>query len=112
MNNYLKHLKLLVLEKKWLKQFLSGQGYCIICNHTNSLDLEYHHLAGKNNDKFTVSVCRNCHGRLSRKQRLWPKTWTRKNNSPDLKEYCFLQGLIDIMQLRQNRILWERHYGK
>lgn len=102
--NYFEQVSVLISENKWIEQFLSGQGYCIICNHTDPLDLEYHHVAGKNNDEFIISVCRNCHGRLSRKQRLWPKQWTNKNNSQDLKYAFLLNGLADVFNLQANLI--------
>ncbi|MEO9307468.1 MAG: hypothetical protein ABI342_04040 [Nitrososphaera sp.] len=108
MNDYLKKIKIEIAAKKWIEEFCSSQGYCIICSHSDPLDLEYHHVAGKNNDTLTVSVCRNCHGRLSRYQRYWPNTWTREDNSPDLKQAFFLRGLADILRLVSERI-FERH---
>lgn len=108
MKDYFKQVQMLISEKKWIEEFLSGQGYCIICGHDNPLDLEYHHVAGKNNDDLTVSVCRNCHGRLSRYQRFWPNTWTQKDNPLDLKRAFFLRGLADILRLTAERI-FERY---
>lgn len=108
MQDYFKEIQTLISEKKWIEEFLSGQGFCIICHHADSLDLEYHHIGGKNNDNLTVSVCRNCHGKLSRKQRFWPKKWMRKNNPPDLKQAFLLRGLSDIFRLKADRI-FERH---
>lgn len=104
MRNYFDLIPELVAEQKWLDQFLSGQGYCIICNHDDPLDLEYHHIAGRCNDYLTVSVCRNCHGRLSRKQRLWPQSWTGKDNPPSLRDGFFMRGLSEIFKMRADRI--------
>src|SRR5439155_10048716 len=98
----------LLVEKKWLEQFLSGQGYCIICEHNDPLDLEYHHVAGRYNDEQKVSVCRNCHGRLSRKQRFWPKEWTRRNNPLDLKEAFRMKGLSEVLKMKADSI-FTRH---
>lgn len=102
--NYFEQVDILISEKRWIELFLSGQGYCIICGHNDPLDLEYHHVAGKNNDLLTISVCRNCHGRLSRKQRLWPKKWTRANNTPVLREAFLMRGLSEVLKLRSERI--------
>ncbi|MHB8546478.1 MAG: hypothetical protein ACYDAJ_06900 [Nitrosotalea sp.] len=108
MQDYFIKAQTLINEKKWIEEFHSGQGFCIICYHTDPLDLEYHHIAGKNNNDLTVSVCRNCHGRLSRKQRFWPIKWMMKNNPADLKQAFLFRGLSDIFRLKADRI-FERH---
>lgn len=105
--DFLSYLKVLVKQKNEYEKILAGQGYCIICNHDDLLDLEYHHVAGRNNSDFVVSVCRNCHGRLSRNQRLWPKSWARKNNPRNLKEAYLLKGLAEIYELTAETIFKE-----
>ena len=105
--NNLSYLKVLVKQQNEFEKILSGQGYCIICRHDDPLDLEYHHVAGKNNDNFVVSVCRNCHGRLSRNQRLWPKSWTQKNNPRPLREAFLLKGMAEIYELTAKSIFKE-----
>jgi uncharacterized protein YlaI len=104
MKDYFEQIKIDIAVKRWLEEFCSSQGYCIICNHSDPLDLEYHHVAGKNNDILTVSVCRNCHGRLSRYQRYWPNAWTRIDNPPDLQRAFFLRGLAEILHISAERI--------
>lgn len=107
MDNYLENLMGLIVEKKWADKFVSGQGYCIICNHDEPLDLEYHHIAGKNNSSIVVSLCRNCHGKISRKQQLsWPVEWTKKDNSPEHKEGLLLRGISDLIRLKSDHILY------
>ncbi len=78
MKDYFDGVKKLIAENKLLETFLKGQGYCIICNHDDPLDLENHHMGAKANSNLIISLCRNCHGRISRKQRYWPKEWSKK----------------------------------
>ena len=106
MKDYLKKILGLISEKKWADRFVSGQGFCIICNHTDPLDLEYHHVAGRNNSSLVVSLCRNCHGKISRKQQLsWPIEWTGKDNSLKFKEGLMLRGISDLVRLKSDYIL-------
>jgi len=101
---YVDELRELVEEEKWIKKFLTCQGFCIICDHDDPMDLEFHEPGRKRNDLYlSVSVCRNCHGRFSRKQRWWPKESLRQNNPPLLKEGFVLLGLADIFAERARR---------
>lgn len=107
MDNYLESIEQLIKENKWLEQFLDGQGCCVLCLHSDPFDLEDHHVGGKANSDFTVSTCRNCHGKLSRKQYDWPKDWSKKNKSEKQKEGCLLIGLGDLVRKIGERMYYE-----
>lgn len=100
-------LEHLIRENKWLEQFLAGQGCCVWCFHSDPFDLEDHHVGAKANSDFTVSTCRNCHGRLSRKQYDWPKGWSKKNKSEKQKTACLLIGLADVVRGIGERMYYE-----
>lgn len=104
-------IKKLIEENKWIKQFLEGQGYCIICNHDDPLDLENHHMGAKTNSELIVSLCRNCHGRISRKQRYWPKGWSKKNKSQMEKDGFLIYGISEILKMTAQRILDGNAHG-
>ncbi|MDE2590059.1 MAG: hypothetical protein KGL95_10395, partial [Patescibacteria group bacterium] len=75
-----------------------GQGCCVLCLHSDPFDLEDHHVGGKANSDFTISLCRNCHGKLSRKQYNWPKGWSKKNKNEKQRMACLLIGLGDFVK--------------
>jgi len=104
-NNSLKNIVNLIGENKWIEKFISAQGFCIVCGHNNPLDLELHHVAGRKNNSLTVSLCRNCHGRISRRQQYWPKMWTSDENSTTLCDAIFLRGWSDILRLVSDNYL-------
>ena len=98
-DDYFKDIPKIIEENKWIEQFISAQGYCIVCGHNDPLDLELHHIAGRKNSPVTVSLCRNCHGRISRRQRHWPKVWLNANNPINICDAIFLRGISDIFRL-------------
>lgn len=107
MKDYFTKILGLIAEKKWVDKFVEGQGFCIICGHDDPLDLEYHHVAGKSNSPLVVSLCRNCHGKISRKQQLsWPKGWSDEDKRPKCKEGLMLRGLSDLMRLKSDNMLY------
>jgi hypothetical protein len=105
---YFADMKRFMKETKWLEEFLSGQGFCIFCMNGDPLNLEYHHVGRKRNSSdFVVSCCRNCHGKLSRKQYSWPKETLRNDNPQKLKDASVLLGLSDILKEKAMRLLQE-----
>lgn len=111
MQDYFLQIISLVAEKKWTDKFLKGQGFCIICNHNDPLDLEYHHIAGKSNYPLvTVSLCRNCHGKVSRKQYLWPEGWSNKDNDVKRKNALMLRGISDLIRVKSDYIFFGDDY--
>ncbi|MDH5431751.1 MAG: hypothetical protein OEW78_07720 [Nitrosopumilus sp.] len=106
-NDYIKKVKLLIEEKNWCDVFEQSQGFCIACHHDNPLDMEFHHIGAKSNSDVVVSLCRNCHGRISRKQmKSWPDGWSYKNNKPQVvKDALVLRGISDLLRLISDRSL-------
>ncbi|MGI0047511.1 MAG: hypothetical protein ACREBB_10060 [Nitrosotalea sp.] len=98
LDEYLYSIEQLIKGNKWLKQFFEGQGCCVLCLHSDPFDLEDHHLGGKANSDFTVSLCRICHGKISRKQYDWPENWSKKNKSKKQRTACLLMGLGDLVR--------------
>lgn len=97
--NYFDDKKRLEEEKKIQDNLLQSQGYCIICNHADPYDLEFHHIGGRSNNSLLVSMCRNCHGKVSRMQRFWPKGWSDKSKSQELKDAFLLRGMSDLLRV-------------
>ncbi|HEV2192540.1 MAG TPA: hypothetical protein VGR54_02850 [Nitrosopumilaceae archaeon] len=107
MKDYIKKINDLIIEKKWTDKFVLAQGYCIICGHDDPLDIEYHHIAGRKNSSLVVSLCRICHGRISRKQQLsWPKEWLKKGNSDDVVQALMLRGISDLLRLKSDYMIY------
>jgi hypothetical protein len=70
---------------------------CLYCSENDPLVLERHHLAGRDYDEGTVIVCRNCHRKLSDRQKEHPDKITE---TPDALEAIahFLLGLADLFE--------------
>ncbi len=107
--NYFDEIEKILEENDWLEELLSAQGYCIVCGHDEPLDLEYHHVGGRLNSDVTVSLCRNCHGRISRGQRWWPKVWMNHNNPIDVCKAILFRGYSDLFRLVSDKY-WERMF--
>lgn len=85
-------------EKDWIDEFVAGQGYCLACGHDYPLDMEGHHAGAKANSDLIISMCRNCHGRITRKQmKSWPDGWNLENKPK--KMAILLRGLSDLLML-------------
>lgn len=99
-------IKTLIAQKKTFDKLVESQGICVICGHDNPTDFEYHHIAGKANSPLVISLCRNCHGRLSRKQYIWSKGWSRKSKSSMKALAMLLRGISDVLRVISDH-LWE-----
>jgi len=108
LDNYFDDIKPLIESKKQMDKLVESQGICIICGHDNPLDLEYHHIGGKSNSSLVISLCRNCHGRLSRKQYAWPKDWSGKSKPSMQVLAMLLRGISDVLRVISD-YLWERN---
>ena len=87
-------------EKDWIDEYVCGQGYCHVCGHDDPQDMEYHHIGAQSNSDVVISLCRNCHGKLSRKQmKSWPDGWSLKNKPKKIKTALLLRGLSDLLIL-------------
>lgn len=65
---------------------------CEICRSPRKL--EVHHIRGRNHGNEVMTVCLECHGILTNRQRLW-----NYQNSEILLE----RGIIDICELKHER---------
>lgn len=103
-----KHSQSPVSSKKRRQQALQRLGCddprCIYCGESDPLCLEKHHIAGQAYHDVTVIVCRNCHRKLSDKQKDHPEQGA---DPPALHERIghfllgladFFEGLIDILR--------------
>ena len=97
-DDYESERELLISEQKVRDKLLSGRCLCCICGDMDPRVLEEHHIAGRKHSTLTVTLCGNCHRKLSRKQRSYPNCWLQPHLSP-LKCIAFtLRGLADILR--------------
>src|SRR5579872_5605646 len=70
---------------------------CLYCPESDPIVLERHHLAGRDYDEATVIVCRNCHRKLSDRQKDHPE---KIADPPDALEVIahFLLGLANLFE--------------
>ena len=109
-DKYRNDRKMEIVDTRAIRELLLGQGFCVLCGHDDPLDLEKNHIGlERNNPSFVVSLCRNCHGRVSRKQRFWPKESLDRQNAPRLANAFVFKGLAELFEMKSKRILQE--YG-
>ncbi len=77
---------------------------CVYCGESHPPCLEKHHIAGRAYHDATVIVCRNCHRKLSEKQKDHPE---QVADPPSLHERAgqllltladFFESLIDVLR--------------
>lgn len=75
-------------------------------------DVELHHIAGRHNSDFTVSLPANEHRLVSDQQNDWPeRTLRNPESSPLLQAAGGIRGFLDILRLIIDRILsWIPEY--
>ncbi len=112
MKDYFDDIKKMLGENKAYEKLVESQGVCLICGHDNPIDFEDHHIGGKSNSSIGISLCRNCHGRLSRNQQQdWPNGWSRKSK-PSMKALAMLlRGISDVLRVISDH-LWEMSYDE
>lgn len=82
-----------------LERLSSDDPRCVCCGEADWRCLEVHHLAGRAYCEEGTIVCRNCHRKLSDKQRDHPPSLT-KSDAPSLEQIGhFLLGLADLFEL-------------
>jgi hypothetical protein len=91
-----------------LERLGTNTPWCVICGETDWRCLERDHLAGRNFDELTVSVCRNCHRKRSDDQKDHPKAAATPPNLFDRAGH-FLLGLADLFALLIEKC---REYGQ
>jgi len=70
---------------------------CTTCDETDPFCMELHHLAGKDHHDDLSIVCRNCHSKLSNKQRDRMACNPVDPETGKLGHYLF--GLIDFLEM-------------
>ena len=91
-NTYFEVMRQRKEEKNWIDEYASGQGYCHVCGHNDPLDMEYHHIGAAANSDVLISLCRNCHGKLSRKQmKSWPEDWSLQKQAKEDENCPFVK---------------------
>lgn len=74
---------------------------CEICGSIEKLEL--HHIAGEKHSYKMITVCYECHQKLSKSQRVWDRNWLKKDLSGNLRDAFFLQGLYDLLILKAEK---------
>ncbi len=76
---------------------------CVVCGEGSPSCLELHHLAGRNYGDDLVTVCRNCHRKLSDAQKDHPNP---KEEEPSFENRLahFLHGLADLFKLLEEQL--------
>lgn len=91
--------------QKWITDIIKNPdrpklNYCEICVHFNE-KLEQHHIRGRKHGNETITVCLDCHKKLTDNQWLWDRSWLDENVE---NKYSFLMlGLIDICKLKHEK---------
>ena len=94
-----KHLDKEDRLEKHCRRLDTHDAECVICGESDPRCLEKHHLAGEKHGDDLVTVCRNCHRKLSDDQ--LDHAPGREPN-PESKEAAighFLLGLCDFLQM-------------
>lgn len=76
----------------------SRDAICAVCGEDDPHCLERHHIAGSKFDDETVVVCRNCHRKLSDRQKDHPPA-IGKRSDPLERIVHFLLGFADLLEL-------------
>jgi hypothetical protein len=105
---YLTFLQNLIKETRFQEKFLSGSGCCLICYISDPLVLEEHHVGGRANSNFTITVCANHHQKLSRMQKSWPPNWASKKNAPEVRKSLIIRGISDLLRVQSEYQLENR----
>jgi hypothetical protein len=87
---------------------------CYSCHarQAGKSDVELHHVAGRHNSDFTVSLPANEHRLASDYQNDWPeRTLRNPDSSPLLHASAWIRGFLDVLRLIIDRILgWIPEY--
>lgn len=74
--------------------------YCEICGHSDR-KLEEHHIRGQKHGNECITVCYECHTKLTDSQRLWDRSWLDQDS--ENKDSFLKLGLIDICNLKHKK---------
>ena len=102
---YERNQKQLIEEKRAMEEIIQSGGCCLLCGYNEDPRiLEEHHIAGRKNSDITITVCPNCHRKLSRKQYTWDGDWVKDNNSLLKKIAFLLLGFSVVLMLIAHKI--------
>ncbi len=82
---------------------------CVCCGERYPFCLELHHLAGRKHHEDLSIVCRNCHRKLSDRQRGYPAAWLEAPSGDRTILGFYLLGLCDLLSLIIDTL---RRFGK
>jgi hypothetical protein len=88
-------------RKQWRAEQFPPGAQCIICPERDPRCFEWHHVAGHTFGDEQVVVCRNCHRKLSDKQKDHPPI----GDGEPTRAECLgrqLLGIADLMELLKN----------
>ncbi|MBY0612138.1 MAG: hypothetical protein K2P80_08130 [Beijerinckiaceae bacterium] len=92
-----------IRRQRALDRLGSNTPRCMHCGECNPHCLEAHHIAGCAYDDETVIVCRNCHRKLSDKQKDHPGPASIPPDPLDRMGH-FLLGLADLFRMLVGRL--------
>jgi hypothetical protein len=86
-----------------LEKLGTNEPRCKVCGESDWRCLEKHHIAGKDYDDDTATICRNCHRKLSDDQKDHPQKLEKK---PDTLESIghLLLGIADLFALLVDKL--------
>jgi hypothetical protein len=87
----------------WIRSGTPKARGCVVCDSRTKT--EGHHVGGRRQGNLVVSVCRNCHRRLSERQNGWDPRYQSDRRSPRLEGAFLIRGLSDLCEERA------RHFG-
>jgi len=85
-------------KQKALERLGTNNPICVLCGENNWRCLELHHIAGKAFDDTLTIVCRNCHRKLSDRQKDYPQHIGALSDPLTCVGH-FLLGLADLLEL-------------
>lgn len=85
-----------------LEKLGTNHPLCVICGEDDWRCLEEHHISGQAYGNELVTVCRNCHRKLSDDQKDHPKQHIHKPNQYECIGHLLL-GLADLFALLVER---------
>jgi hypothetical protein len=85
-------------KQKRLEDLGSNNPACTLCGENDDRTLESHHIAGRAFDDELVSLCRNCHRKLSDDQKDHPKQISKPPTNIETIGHLLL-GLADFLAL-------------
>ncbi len=89
---------------KWITDIVENPkrpklNYCEIC-HSDE-ELEQHHIRVRKHGNECITVCYDCHKKLSSEQHLWDRSWYDSQLGD--KDSFLIRGLIDVCELKYQK---------